>query len=116
MSPKRERRTVPATRRRGGPPPDAPRGRRAGVREGGRALGAEREREGRRIAKERTGRLFEACRRLEEELDIEHASHAAYDAWRARDVAADGSRRMARDGQAARAGARADRVDEHQRP
>jgi hypothetical protein len=32
---------------------------------------------------------------LEEELDIEHASHAAYDAWRARGVAADGSRRMA---------------------
>jgi hypothetical protein len=29
------------------------------------------------------------------ELDVEHASHAAYDAWRARGVAADGSRRMA---------------------
>jgi transposase len=28
-------------------------------------------------------------------LDVEHASHAAYDAWRARGVAADGSRRMA---------------------
>jgi transposase len=72
-----------------------PQGRRAWVREGRRALEAEREREGRPIAKDRADRLFEACRRLEQELDIEHASHAAYDAWRARGVAADGSRRMA---------------------
>ena len=48
-----------------------------------------------RSPKDRTDRLFEACRRLEQELDVEHASHAAYDAWRARGVAADGSRRMA---------------------
>ncbi len=72
-----------------------PQGRRAWVREGRRALEAEREREGRPIAKDRTDRLFEACRRLEQELDIEHASHLAYEAWRARGVAADGSRRMA---------------------
>jgi hypothetical protein len=72
-----------------------PQGRRAWVREGRRALDAEREREGRPIANDRTDRLFEACRRLEEELDTDHASHAAYDAWRARGVAADGSRRMA---------------------
>ena len=52
-------------------------------------------REGRPIAKDRIDRLFEACRRLEEELDVEHASHAAYDSWRARGIAADGSRRMA---------------------
>src|SRR5215203_632421 len=70
-------------------------GRRKGVREGRRALESRREREGRPIAKDRSDRLFEACRRLEEELDVEHASHAAYDAWRARGVAADGSRRMA---------------------
>jgi hypothetical protein len=62
---------------------------------GRRALDAEREREGRPIAKDRSDRLFEACRRLEEELDAEHAAHAAYDAWRARGIAADGSRRMA---------------------
>ena len=31
----------------------------------------------------------------EEELDVEHASHAPYEAWRARGIAADGSRRMA---------------------
>jgi len=72
-----------------------PQGRRAWVREGRRALDAEREREGRPIAKDRADRLFEACRRLEEELDTDHASHAAYDTWRTRGVAADGSRRMA---------------------
>src|SRR5215203_5413835 len=72
-----------------------PQGRRAWVREGRRGLEAKREREGRAIATDRTDRLFEACRRLEEELDVEHAAHAAYDAWRARGIAADGSRRMA---------------------
>jgi transposase len=72
-----------------------PQGRRAWVREGRRTLEAQRERERRPIAKDRAERLFEACRRLEEELDVEHASHAAYDAWRARGIAADGSRRMA---------------------
>jgi type IV secretory pathway protease TraF len=65
------------------------------VREGRRALDAQRQREGRPIAKDRADRLFEACRRLEEELDVEQASHSAYDAWRARGIAADGSRRMA---------------------
>jgi transposase len=72
-----------------------PEGRRAWVREGRRALEAQREREAGPIAKDRTDRLFEACRRLEEELDFEHASHAAYEAWRTRGIAADGSRRMA---------------------
>ena len=47
------------------------------------------------IAQDRTDRLFEACRRLEEELAFEHASHRAYEAWRSRGIAADGSRRMA---------------------
>src|SRR3954447_6711125 len=72
-----------------------PEGRRAWVREGRRALESQRERERRPIAKDRADRLFEACRRLEEELDVEHASHAAYEAWRSRGIAADGSRRMA---------------------
>jgi transposase len=72
-----------------------PQGRRAWVREGRRVLDAKREHEARPIPKDRSDRLFEACRRLEEELDVEHASHAAYDAWRARGVAVDGSRRMA---------------------
>ena len=72
-----------------------PDGRRAWVREGRRALDGQREREARPIPIDRTDRLFEACRRLEEELDFEHAAHAAYEAWRARGIAADGSRRMA---------------------
>ena len=32
---------------------------------------------------------------MEEELAFEHASHRAYEAWRSRGIAADGSRRMA---------------------
>jgi transposase len=73
-----------------------PQGRRAWVREGRRALENKREREARPIPQERTDRLFEACRRLEEELDYEHAAHRAYDAWRERGIAADGTSRMAR--------------------
>jgi transposase len=73
-----------------------PQGRRAWVREGRRALENKREREARPIPQERTDRLFEACRRLEEELDYEHAAHGAYDAWRERGIAADGTSRMAR--------------------
>jgi transposase len=73
-----------------------PVGRRAWVREGRRALEAKREREARPIPQERTDRLFEACRRLDEELDYEHAAHRAYEAWRARGIAADGTSRMAR--------------------
>jgi transposase len=72
-----------------------PQGRRAWLREGRRALEAQREREGRPIPEDRADRLFEACRRLEQELDVDRASNAAYEAWRARGVAADGSRRMA---------------------
>jgi hypothetical protein len=70
-------------------------GRRAWRREGRRGRDAERERQARPIPPERTDRLFEACRRLEQDLDVEQASTAADAAWRARGVAADGSRRMA---------------------
>jgi hypothetical protein len=72
-----------------------PQGRRAWLREGRRALEAQREREGRRVPGDRAERLFEACRRLEHELDADRAANAAYEHWRARGVAADGSRRMA---------------------
>jgi hypothetical protein len=72
-----------------------PEGRRAWLREGRRALDAQRGREARPIARDRTDRLFEACRRLEEELDFDRAANAAYEAWRARGIAADGTRRMA---------------------
>jgi hypothetical protein len=72
-----------------------PQGRRAWLREGRRALEAQRERDGRPIAGDRAERLFEACRRLEQELDADRAANAAYEHWRAHGVAADGSRRMA---------------------
>ena len=47
------------------------------------------------IAGDRADRLFEACRRLEQELDADRAANAAYEHWRAHGVAAGGSRRMA---------------------
>ena len=72
-----------------------PQGRRAWLREGRRALEAQREREARPIPGDRAERLFEACRRLEQELDADRAANAAYEHWRAHGVAADGSRRMA---------------------
>jgi transposase len=72
-----------------------PQGRRAWLREGRRALEAQREREGRPISGERAERLFEACRRLEQELEADLAANSAYEHWRAHGVAADGSRRMA---------------------
>jgi hypothetical protein len=72
-----------------------PQGRRAWLREGRRALEAQREREGRAVPGDRAERLFEACRRLEQELDADRAANAAYEHWRAHGVAADGSRRMA---------------------
>jgi hypothetical protein len=72
-----------------------PEGRRAWLREGRRALEAQRERERRPIAGDRADRLLEACRRLEQELDADRAANAAYEHWRAHGVAADGSRRMA---------------------
>src|SRR4051812_48965461 len=59
-----------------------PQGRRAWVREGRRVLEAQREREGRPIAGDRAERRFEACRRLEQELDAGRAAHAAYEDWR----------------------------------
>jgi hypothetical protein len=72
-----------------------PQGRRAWLREGRRALDDERKQQARPIPHERTDRLFDACRRLEEELESQHHANAAYEAWRARGVAADGTRRMA---------------------
>src|SRR4051795_9296096 len=60
-----------------------PQGRRAWLREGRRALEAQREREGRSVSGDRAGRLFEACRRLEQELDADRSANAAYEHWRA---------------------------------
>jgi transposase len=70
-------------------------GRRAWFREARRGLDEQREREARPIARSRVERLGESARRLEEELAVERLANAAYEAWRERGVAADGSRRMA---------------------
>jgi hypothetical protein len=70
-------------------------GRRAWFREARRGLDEQREREARPFARSRLERLGESARRLEEELAVEHLANAAYEAWRQRGVAADGSRRMA---------------------
>jgi transposase len=70
-------------------------GRRAWLREGRRALEERRALEARPVARSRAERLEESARRLEEELVVERRANAAYEAWRRRGVAADGTRRMA---------------------
>jgi hypothetical protein len=70
-------------------------GRRAWLREGRRALEERRAREARPIPRSRVARLAESVRRLDEELRVEHQANAAYEAWRERGVARDGTRRMA---------------------
>jgi transposase len=70
-------------------------GRRAWLREGRRALEERRALEARPVARSRSERLRESARRLEEELVVDHQANAAYEAWRRRGVAADGTRRMA---------------------
>jgi transposase len=70
-------------------------GRRAWLREGRRALEERRAGEGRPVRRSRAARLAESARRLEEELRVEGQASAAYEAWRRRGVAVDGTRRMA---------------------
>jgi transposase len=70
-------------------------GRRAWLREGRRALEERRAGEARPVPRSRSGRLWESARRLEEELQVERRANAAYEAWRRRGVARDGTRRMA---------------------
>jgi transposase len=70
-------------------------GRRAWLREGRRALEERRALEARPVARSRAARLEESARRLEEELVVERQANAAYEAWRRRGVAVDGTRRMA---------------------
>jgi transposase len=70
-------------------------GRRAWLREGRRTLEERRALEARPIPRSRSERLEESAHRLEEELVVEHRANAAYEAWRRRGVAADGTRRMA---------------------
>jgi transposase len=70
-------------------------GRRAWLREGRRVLGERRAREARPVPRSRSERLAESARRLEEELEVERQANKAYEAWRKRGIAADGTRRMA---------------------
>jgi hypothetical protein len=70
-------------------------GRQAWLREAKRKLEQERAAEGKPVARDRAPRLREAKRRLDEELWVEQRANAAYEAWRARGISADGSRRMA---------------------
>jgi transposase len=71
-------------------------GRRAWLREGRRALEERRAGEARPVPRSRAARLAESARRLEEELEVEQRANAAYEAWRERGVARDGTSRMAR--------------------
>jgi transposase len=70
-------------------------GRRAWLREGRRALEERRALEARPIPRSRSERLRESARRLEDELEVERRANTAYEAWRRRGVARDGTRRMA---------------------
>jgi hypothetical protein len=70
-------------------------GRRAWLREGRRALEELRALEARPVARSQSERLEESARRLGEELVVERRANAAYEAWRERGVARDGTRRMA---------------------
>jgi hypothetical protein len=72
-----------------------PYGRRAWFREARRELDKRREAEARPIPRSRSERLTESARRLEEEHAAHLEANEGYAAWRARGIAADGSRRMA---------------------
>src|SRR5215217_7418732 len=70
-------------------------GRRGWLREAKKRLEGERSANPQPLPRERPKRVKQAKRRLDEELFTEVRANAAYEAWRARGVAADGSRRMA---------------------
>src|SRR3954464_6853527 len=70
-------------------------GRRGWLREAKQRLEAERAANPQPVPRSRPKRVKEAKRRLEEELFTEVRANQAYEAWRARGIAADGSRRMA---------------------
>jgi hypothetical protein len=70
-------------------------GRRGWLREAKKRLEAERSANPQPVPRDRPKRLERAKRRLDEELCTEVRANAAYEAWRERGIAADGSRRMA---------------------
>jgi transposase len=59
------------------------RGRRRWSVEARHQLDERRKREARPIPRSRAARLLEAERRMQEDLEVEHAANDAYDAWRA---------------------------------
>jgi transposase len=67
-------------------------GRRGWLRNGRHQLDEQRERTPRPVARPRGERLADAKRRLEEQLAVEVAANAAYEAYRARGVMKDGRR------------------------
>ncbi len=67
-------------------------GRRGWLREAKRRLDEKRAAEAEPIGRSRSDRLSQSKRRLEEELAVEHAANAAYEAYRARGVMKDGRR------------------------
>src|SRR5919109_1164400 len=75
--------------------PIRPRTSSTARREAKKRLEAERSANPQPVPRDRPKRLKRAQRRLDEELWTEVRANAAYEAWRARGIAADGSRRMA---------------------
>ena len=72
-----------------------PAGRRAWLREAKEELERERAAKPEPVARDRSARLETCRRRLTEDWRAEQRGNRTYEAWRARGVAADGSRRMA---------------------
>jgi transposase len=70
-------------------------GRQKWLKEAKRQLEQQRAANPQPVPRDRPKRVKEAKRRLEEELWTEVRANRAYEAWRARGIAADGSRRMA---------------------
>jgi transposase len=70
-------------------------GRRNWLREARHFIDEQRKRQARPIPRSRARRLQEAARRLEQDHAVEREANAQYEAWRARGIAKDGSRRMA---------------------
>jgi hypothetical protein len=70
-------------------------GRQGWLREARRQLDSQREQDSRPIPASRLGRLLVGEHKLSEDLAVEREANEAYEAWRERGVAADGSRRMA---------------------
>ena len=70
-------------------------GRVGWLREAKRQLDAQREQDAEPIPRSRTGRLLAGEHRLTEDLEVERDANAAYEAWRTRGIALDGTKRMA---------------------